>query len=100
MPSIGITVPVRVCDRCYNDMGGISTVSSSMASSFLAVDEDENTFGELTSKKDIADPSALSISMDQELPKPEERPERKREKRSVIVDDLANKIRASALSSS
>lgn len=82
IPSIGITVPVRVCDRCYNDMGGVSTVSSSMTSSFLALDEDENTFGELTP------------------PKPEERPERKREKRSVIVDDLANKIRASTLSSS
>jgi ribosome-binding protein aMBF1 (putative translation factor) len=96
MSSIGITVPVRVCDRCYNDMGGVSTHSSSMTSSFLAVDEDEHTFGETTPKKSFGDSTAGSLDQDSKL---EERPERKREKRSLVVDDLANKIRASALSS-
>mmetsp|Transcript_10857 Transcript_10857/g.17098 ORF Transcript_10857/g.17098 Transcript_10857/m.17098 type:complete len:1210 (-) Transcript_10857:22-3651(-) len=98
MPSIGITVPVRVCDRCYNDMGGISTQSSSMTSSFLAVDEDEHAFGESPNKKSPGDPTIRAGSLDQE-PKSEERPERKREKRSMVVDDLANRMRASALSS-
>ena len=74
-----------------------------MTSSFLAVDEDEHTFGkssgELTPKKNTGD-VAVSISLDQEFPKPEERPQRVREKRSVMVDDLAKKIRSSALPSS
>merc|ERR1711935_455990 len=34
--SIGLTIPVRVCDRCYNDiMGGVSATSTSMSSCVL-----------------------------------------------------------------
>ncbi len=92
IPSIGLTVPVRVCDRCYNDMGGYSIASSSMTSSFLAIDEDENH-----SRDDGSSPGRVG-GPDNEM-KPEERPERKREKRSLIVDELASRMRSSALTS-
>ena len=91
IPSIGLSVPVRVCDRCYNDMGSLSVASSSATNSFLAVDEvEQSSTGPLQSgagqdgKYDLQN---------------EDRPERKRPggKRSVVVDDLASQIRSSAL---
>jgi hypothetical protein len=82
--SIGLTVPVRVCDRCYNDiMGGVSAASSPMTSSILAGDEDERTLSDCS-----------SASVHEEV---KEKPERRRQKRSVVVDDLVSQMRSSAL---
>ena len=91
IPSIGLSVPVRVCDRCYNDMGSLLAASSSVTSSFLAVDEVEQSSTE-----------PLQSGADQDGNydlQNEDRPERKRPggKRSVVVDDLASRIRSSAL---
>jgi hypothetical protein len=94
IPSIGITVPVRVCDRCYNDLGGHSVASSSMTSSFLAVDEDMHPFRDSSPGRQACDPM---MTTEREMKEAEERPERKREKRSLVVDDLASRIRSSAL---
>lgn len=79
LPSIGLTVPVRVCDRCYNDIGGF-TDTRSMNSSFV-----EESVGNSNGKKA------------QEAVK---RPERQRERRSTVVDDLASRIQKSALTCS
>lgn len=96
IPSIGLTVPVRVCDRCYHDMGGHSVASSSLTSSFLAIDEDENH-----SRDDGSSPGRPTLSGPDTYieTKHDERPERKREKRSLIVDELASRMRSSALTS-
>eukprot|EP00529_Nitzschia_sp_RCC80_P000277 CAMPEP_0113443416 /NCGR_PEP_ID=MMETSP0014_2-20120614/2128_1 /TAXON_ID=2857 /ORGANISM="Nitzschia sp." /LENGTH=863 /DNA_ID=CAMNT_0000334373 /DNA_START=1 /DNA_END=2592 /DNA_ORIENTATION=- /assembly_acc=CAM_ASM_000159 len=86
--SIGLTVPVRVCDRCYNDiMGGVSAASSSMTSSFFAVDEDDHTLSDTSQgrpgREVIDDESG--------------RPERRRQKRNMVVDDLVAQMKSSAL---
>jgi len=84
IPSIGLAVPVRVCDRCYNDiMGGVSATSSSMSSCFL------------TAKKDNRVGSSYSSTVPHEEEK--KKPERTRQKRSAIVDDLVSRMRSSAL---
>lgn len=77
LSSIGLAVPVRVCDRCYNDIGGILTGSLSTTNSFVAE-------GGLASK----------TSQDFH------RPERQRGRRSTVVDDLASRIQESALTCS
>ncbi|OEU18634.1 hypothetical protein FRACYDRAFT_217262 [Fragilariopsis cylindrus CCMP1102] len=82
--SIGLTVPVRVCDRCYNDiLGGVSAASSPMTSSLLAGDEVERS---------LSDCSSASVHEEEK-----EKPERRRQKRSVVVDDLVSQMRSSAL---
>jgi hypothetical protein len=64
-----------------------------MTSSFLAVDEEETPFtdhpspGRLARDQTAADQDRIA----------EERPERRREKRSLVVDDLASRIRSSSL---
>lgn len=63
IPSIGLAVPSRVCDRCYNDMG--STTSKQSSAERLEADDG--------------------------------RPNRTREKRSSVVDELASRVQASAL---
>ena len=74
VPSIGLTVPVRVCDRCYNDiMGGVSSTSTSV------------------------DRSANNFSITRENEEKKNKPERSRQKRSAVVDDLVSRMRASAL---
>ena len=83
IPSIGLTVPVRVCDRCYNDiMGGVSATSSSMS------------ICDLTAKKD--DRAARNDSST-EPHEEKKKPERTRQKRSAVVDDLVSRMRSSAL---
>jgi hypothetical protein len=76
-------------------MGGHSIASSSLTSSFLALDEDEQH-----SRDNASSPGRFSVG-GQETPetKLDERPERKREKRSLIVDELASRMRSSALTS-
>lgn len=76
LPSVGITIPNRVCDRCYNDIGGILT-GSGMTCSFLV---EESVLDE-------------PIIMKQSIKKGEDcQPERQRERRSLVVDDLASRI--------
>lgn len=91
IPSIGLTVPVRVCDRCYHDMGGHSVASSSLTGSFLGVDEEEHP-----SRDDLLPPNQESYQLNDSL---EDRPERRREKRSLIVDELASQMRTTVLTS-
>lgn len=91
IPSIGVTVPVRVCDRCYNNIrGGVSAASSSMTSSFMAVDEDERTLSD-------SSPGRAGSESTDEI---KERPERRRTKRSLVLDDLVCQMRSSALTHS
>jgi len=83
IPSIGLTVPVRVCDRCYNDMiGGVSAASSSIPRCISTDGEDNRAawnYSHTVSHKE------------------EKKPERTRQKRSVVVDDLVSRMRSSAL---
>ena len=84
IPSIGLTLPVRVCDRCYNDIqGGVSAaVSSSVTSCVLA-----------TTKGDKEQERNLVSTVPGKR-----KPERTRQKRSAVVDDLVSRMRSSALS--
>ena len=68
IPSIGLTVPVRVCDRCYNDIQG--GVSAAVSGSVLTTTKDN--LGESKNSK----------------------PERTRQKRSAVVDDLVSRMRS------
>jgi hypothetical protein len=89
IPSIGLTIPVRTCDRCYNDiMGGVSAASSVMTSSLMGVEE-----GLALSYSTLAP----SIRRNGNIDKHDKRPERRRPKRSVIVDDLVSQMQSSAL---
>ena len=100
IPSIGITVAVRLCDRCYNDMGAISAASSSMTSSFHAVDDDDHHLCDGSWSPERQHRESSLSSSDDLTPKgngSEERPERHREKRSLVVDELASLIRSSTL---
>lgn len=80
VPSIGLTTPVRVCDRCYNDMSGTSATSSMSPASF--------------SIKNVSPSKSFEKVNYSEA---DQRPERLRTKRSTVVDDLASRIRSSAL---
>jgi len=83
LPSIGITVPVRVCDRCYNDLGGLLTSPLAMTNSFVEENRRLN---------DNADPTTRTGSEHRKV-------ERQRERRSLVVDDLARRMKESALTS-
>lgn len=86
LPTIGLSVPVRVCDRCYNDLGGILTGHSAMTDSLV----------EESKRQDSQDfPSCGTASAFAY----QQKPERKRERRSVVVDDLARRLQQSAFSS-
>jgi hypothetical protein len=87
LPSIGLTVPTRVCDRCYNDLDGLITSPSpkGLASSFVAEDCRPANF--LPSKTvAVGAPGGV-----------EDKPERKRDRRSAVVDELASRVRAKPL---
>jgi hypothetical protein len=71
-------------------MGGVSAASSSMTSSFLAIDENEREVMNGISHIRIPDGDALDEHN-------HGRPERMRQKRSVVVDDLVWQMRTSAL---
>mmetsp|Transcript_22267 Transcript_22267/g.55140 ORF Transcript_22267/g.55140 Transcript_22267/m.55140 type:complete len:1218 (-) Transcript_22267:241-3894(-) len=78
IPSIGLTVPVRVCDRCYNDIkGGVSAAVSSSVAYVLAA-----------KKGDATERNSSSIAPHEEKKKPE----RTRQKRSAVVDDLVSRM--------
>ena len=84
LPSIGITVPVRVCDRCYNDLGGLLTSPLAMTNSFVEENRRLSDNG--------ADPTTGTGSEHKKV-------ERQRERRSLVVDDLARRMKESALTS-
>jgi hypothetical protein len=88
LPSIGLTVPVRVCDRCYNDQSGALTGRSgnSLASSFI--NEMISAESNVTSKE-----AAGSVKDGEK-----KQPERQRERRSAVVDELASRIHSTHLS--
>lgn len=76
LPSIGLTSPTRVCDRCYNDINGVLTgLSTEMTDSFSGTADDQET------TKDAV----------------QEKPERKRERRSAVVDEFASRLHAAPL---
>lgn len=84
VPSIGVTVPVRVCDRCYNDVGSLSVTSPSIVSSSPSADQESSRV-------------PINSGVGQDVTYFDNRPERTRGKRSAVVDDLASRIRSSAL---
>ncbi|CAB9523288.1 Sn1-specific diacylglycerol lipase [Seminavis robusta] len=73
LPSIGVTVPVRVCDRCYNDLGGVLTGTAAMRQSTVIEEQ------EMPAVK----AAASTVG----------RPERYRQRRSDVVDDLALRMK-------
>lgn len=78
MPSIGLTAAVRVCDRCYNDSEGIFIPSNDIYSPCVGPNESNSKAGEICTEK----------------------PLRQRQKRSIVVDELAKKVQASGLTCS
>jgi Lipase (class 3)/FYVE zinc finger len=77
VPSIGLTSVVRVCDRCYNDSDGIFVPASVTDTPPIRADRTEraSTGDQMTAGK----------------------PVRQRQKRSVVVDELAKRVQASGL---
>lgn len=73
VPSIGLTIAVRVCDRCYYDMEGLLTSTD-------AVGKTATVCG--------------TVPYDTQM----EKPVRQRQKRSLVVDELAGRVHASGLS--
>jgi hypothetical protein len=71
LPSIGLTVPVRICDRCYYDIDGV--VGSSLLTQSLVGSLDD-----------------VSNERDDKC----ELPERQRLRRSTVVDELAARVKA------
>jgi hypothetical protein len=78
IPSIGLTTAVRICDRCYNDSDGILNIADSPSSA-------------KQTHLDLVAPNAHT---------PTDKPERHRQKRSVVVDELAQRVQASGLACS
>ena len=80
IPSIGLTTTVRICDRCYNDPDGLLHKAAINASINSGISEQESGV-----RRD-------DISTD--------KPERHRQKRSAVVDELAQRVQASGLACS
>ena len=78
-------MPTRVCDRCYNDLDGLLTSPKGMASSFVA--DDCRPASRFPSKNVSA---GASDGVD-------DKPERQRDRRSAVVDELASRVRAKPL---
>eukprot|EP00538_Stauroneis_constricta_P012579 CAMPEP_0119560048 /NCGR_PEP_ID=MMETSP1352-20130426/13861_1 /TAXON_ID=265584 /ORGANISM="Stauroneis constricta, Strain CCMP1120" /LENGTH=1432 /DNA_ID=CAMNT_0007607917 /DNA_START=66 /DNA_END=4364 /DNA_ORIENTATION=+ len=92
MPSIGITAMVRVCDRCYNDINGTNS-SRGSTRTLVNVEDDVGLSDSMIS------PEEQHAAETSGSPDTSPRPERKRDKRSLVVDELASRIRSSALTS-
>jgi hypothetical protein len=78
-------VPTRVCDRCYNDLDGLLTSPKGLAGSFVAEDCRAASFP-------ASKPTAVGAPGGVE-----DKPERKRDRRSAVVDELASRVRAKPL---
>lgn len=74
LPSIGLTIPVRVCDRCYFDIDG-NVGSPTLTQSLM------NNLENVT----------ISEQGDEE-----KFPQRQRQRRSAVVDELAAKVKQSS----
>uniref|UniRef100_A0A7S2XR53 sn-1-specific diacylglycerol lipase n=1 Tax=Attheya septentrionalis TaxID=420275 RepID=A0A7S2XR53_9STRA len=107
LPSLGITVPVRVCDRCYNDIGGALTGDNGngLARSFIAnadagdgnVEFTQTTVEANEPVKDraISDIDRASKIDEVKAHVRKSRPQRQRQRRSIVVDELASRIHPS-----
>ena len=107
LPSVGITVPVRVCDRCYNDIGGALTGDNGngLARSFIAnadagdgnVEFTQTTVEANEPVKDraISDIDRASKIDEVKAHVRKSRPQRQRQRRSIVVDELASRIHPS-----
>ena len=79
LPSIGLIVSARVCDRCYNDIDGV----------FSIPDDDESR--KSSAAKATAGNEHQSPSLEKDLPI------RQRERRSHVVDDLAARVQTTPM---
>lgn len=79
--SLGLNVAVRICDRCYNDIDGL----------LVAKPEISNDIVDNRSSREI------DGSMQNTTASVKQKPSRKREKRSAVVDELAHRVQSSAL---
>jgi len=73
IPAIGITAPVRVCDRCYNGWG---TLYGDLDFDDRTAKTEADTLTEAPSSKDKCDEKKRPVNS----------------RRSVVVDELARKI--------
>jgi hypothetical protein len=86
---------MRVCDRCYNDQSGSlirEKGNSFLASSFIEVQgegggESSGILVGVTEENFRPDPPG-----DKTADGSDERPERQRDRRSLVVDELASRI--------
>jgi hypothetical protein len=85
LPSIGLTVPSRVCDRCYHDIDGMLTSPIGLTSSFVG--EDNHSLNRVPARSAS---SAAPAGGD-------DKPERQRDRRSAVVDELASRVQAKPL---
>jgi len=81
IPSIGLITAARVCDRCYHDIDGLMK-------------------GRATTAPTAADVAPVRVDADGDLEWSSKKPTRLREKRSAVVDELAGRVQASALTCS
>lgn len=95
LPSVGITVSVRVCDRCYNDQSGAvagQTGKSFLASSFIEVQGESEGEANGVLVGDTERNFRPDLPGGKTTDGSEERPERQRDRRSLVVDELASRI--------
>lgn len=79
LPAIGLIVPVRVCDRCYNDIGGVPSAERPST---------EGAVGQIPDHSiDLGNDSRDAIKIEGH----------KRERRSAVVDDLASRIHSTVI---
>ena len=81
LPTLGITSCVRVCDRCYHDIDGVLT-GFGMTTSFLL------------ERLPLETANLRQYSQCDDC-----QPERQRERRSLVVDDLASRIHSTVICS-
>lgn len=89
LPELGISVSSRVCDRCYNDLGGVISDGlgeEEMSRSFLAGENPVGGGG--LANRNKGDGGDIESSSHQE----DKVASRSRQRRSVVVDELASRI--------
>ena len=94
LPELGISVSSRVCDRCYNDLGGVISDGlgeEEMSRSFLAGENSVGGGG--FANRNESDGGDIESSSHQE----DKVASRSRQRRSVVVDELASRISSVSL---
>ena len=92
LPELGITVPSRVCDRCYNDLGGVISDGlgeEQMSRSFLAEKDSTGHKGMTNAKQGVG----INPHKENNVAGSG------RQRRSVVVDELASRIPSVSLDS-